>query len=91
MSTADTSSNKATESWSSWFLGRESSGVINKWNQEKCFETFNATVSKIDCINAMVQYQETAHLQRAGFGVRKINIFHHLIEVGDTLYDQNEK
>ena len=39
----------------------------------------------------MVQYQETAHLQRAIFGVRKIIIFHHIIEVGDTLYDQNEK
>ena len=39
----------------------------------------------------MVQYQETDHLQRASFGVSKINIFHQLIEVGDTLYEQNAK
>ena len=56
------------------------SRVINRSNQDKRFETFNGN-----------KYQETAHLQRASFGVRKINIFHHLIEVGDTLYDQNEK
>ena len=91
MSTADTSSNKSTESWLDWFVGRESSEVINKSNQQKLFETFNANVLKIDCIKAIVQFQETAHLQRASFGVRKINIFHHLIEVGDTLYDQNEE
>ena len=91
MSTSDTSSNKATESWLDWFVGREISEVINKSNQEKHFETFNATVSTIDFIKAMFQYQETAHLQRESFGVRKINIFHHLIKVGDTLYDQNTK
>ena len=91
MSTADNIRNKETESWLDWFVGRESSKVINKSNQEKLFENFNATVSKTDCIKAMVQYQETAHLQRESFGVRKINIFHQLIEVGDTLYNQNEK
>ena len=91
MSTEDTSRNKETESWLNWFVGRERSQVINKSNQEKKFETFNATVSKIDCIKAMVQYQEIAHLQGASFGVRKIKILHHLIEVGDTLYDQNAK
>ena len=91
MSTANTSSNKATESWLDWFVGRESSEVNNKLNQEKLFETFNVTVSKIDCIKAMVQYHETAHLQQESFGVRKINIFHHLIKVGDNLYNRNEK
>ena len=50
MSTADTSSNKPTESWLDWFVGRESREVINKSNKEKNFETFDATVSKIDCI-----------------------------------------
>ena len=55
------------------------------------FENFNATVSKIDCIKAMVHYQETARLQRASFVVRKINIFHSLIEVGYTLYEKNAK
>ena len=57
MSTADTSRNKVTESWLDWFVVRESREVINKSNQEKLFETFNATVSKIDCIKEMVQYQ----------------------------------
>ena len=35
MSTAGTSSNKATESWLDWFVGRESSKVINNYNQER--------------------------------------------------------
>ena len=91
MRTADTSSNKATESCLDCFVGRESIEVINKSNQDKRFETFNATVSKIDSIKEMVQYQETAHLQQAIFGVRKIKIFYHLIKLGDTIYDQNTK
>ena len=88
---ADTSINKATESWLGWLAGREISEVINKSNQEKRFENFNATVSKIECIKAMIHYQERTHLQQTSFGVRYIDIFHHLIEVGDNLYDQNKK
>ena len=55
MITADTSINKAIELWLDWFVGRESSEVINKSNQEKLFETFNATVSNIDRIKTMVK------------------------------------
>ena len=39
----------------------------------------------------MFQYQETADLQQASFGVRKKEIFHHLIKVRDTLYGQSAK
>ena len=91
MRAADTSSKKSKRIMVGLVVGRESSEGINKTNQEKLFETFNATVSKIDCIKAMVHYQATAHLQQASFGVMEINIFHHHIEVGDTLYDQNAK
>ena len=46
MRIADNISNKATELQLDWFVGREIRKVMNKSNQEKPLENFNATVSK---------------------------------------------
>ena len=77
MSTADNSIKKAIESWLNLFVGRESSEVINKSNQEKLFETFNATVSKIDCIKSMVLnhcFYIVDFLKQSNWKIQKVSL-----------------
>ena len=86
-----TRNNNEIKSWFDWFQSRESVTRINQSNQETLFDTFNATVSKIDCIEAVLKHNETAYIHKASFGEGSINIFHHLHAVGGTIYDPNGK
>ena len=80
-----------TKSWSDWFQSRESGLLIDQSNQERLFSTFNANVSKIDCIDAVSNHNETAFLSKASFGEGTVTVFHHLTSVGGTIYDTNAK
>ena len=92
MTSANTPSNNASiTTWLDWFQSRESGTKINQAHQEKLFTTFNSTVSKSDSIEAVIDHDETAYLQKASFGVGNITIFHHLKAVGGTIYDPNAK
>jgi hypothetical protein len=72
-------------------LNRESAKIINQSNQEKLFSTFNLTVSKSNCIEAITQHEETVFLYKVNFGTSRVNIFHHLMSVGGTIYDVTQK
>ena len=83
--------NAGSKDWLSWFNSRDSFSVINKANQEKLFATFNFSISKSDCIESISAHEETAFLQKSNFGSKKINLFHHLLSVGGTVYDSSSK
>jgi hypothetical protein len=83
------SENDKPSSWTEWFKTRKSGQDIDKSNQEALFETFNSTVSKSTCIDAVVNHDETAFLHAASFGQGNVAIFHHLIVVGRNIYDRN--
>ena len=86
---ADSSS--TPNNWVSWFNNRESAEKINKSNQEKLFSTFDASILKSDCIEAISTHIETVYLMKENFGTKRVNLFHHLIVVGGTLYDSSTK
>ena len=80
-----------TDSWLDWFKSRESGTTINQSNQEKLFSTFSSNISKIDCLNSVMQHGETSFLHKASFGERNVTIFHHLVSAGGTIYDSQGK
>lgn len=86
---SNTSSSNNT--WLAWFQSRESASLIDKSNQEKLFSTFQSTVSESECIDAILKHEETAYLQKVSFGEGRVNLFHHLIAVGGTIYDASTK
>jgi hypothetical protein len=83
--------NTSIKTWQDWFNSRGSGKIINKSNQEKLFSTFNLTISKLDCIKAIIQHEETVFLYKVNFGTNKVNMFHHLMSVGGTIYNTSPK
>ena len=77
--------------WLEWFTTRDSAQSIDKKCQEQLFSTFNVSISKSDCIETLLQHQETVFLQKTNFGSNRVNLFHHLVAIGDTIYDSAEK
>jgi hypothetical protein len=85
------SRNETDITWMEWFTTRESAVAINKQHQEKLFSTFNASISKSDCIEALMQHHETVFLNKSNFGSKRINLFHHIDAVGGTIYDEKDR
>ena len=81
--------NDKINSWMEWFQSKDSGKEIDKANQETLFETFNSSVSKSNCIDAVVNHDETAFLHVASFGRGNVAVFHHLTVVGRNIYNQN--
>ena len=81
--------NDKINSWMEWFQSKDSGKEIDKANQETLFETFNSSVSKLNCIDAVVNHDETAFLHVASFGRGNVAVFHHLTVVGRNIYNQN--
>jgi hypothetical protein len=81
--------NDKIDSWTEWFQSRESGKEIDMSNQETLFNTFNSTVSKSNCIEAVVNHDETAFLHTASFGRGNVAVFHHLTVVGQNIYNRN--
>ena len=82
-----TPDNNTTKSWLDWFQSRDSGVLIDQSNQKHLFSTFNSSVSKIDCIDAIWKHNETAFLMKASFGEGTVTFFHYLTSVGGTIYD----
>ena len=87
----NSSSSNSSNSWLSWFNSRESASAINKKNLEKLFSTFNYEISKSDCIEMLINHNETVFLNKTNFGSKNVSIFHHLVSVGGTIYDTEGK
>ena len=81
--------NNNVNSWTEWFQSRESGTEIDKSNQETLFDTFKSTVSKSNCIDAVVNHDEKAFLHAASFGKGNVAVFHHLTVVGRNIYNRN--
>ena len=79
------------DEWISWFQGRESGSAINKAHQEQLFKTFDASVSETDCLLEILKHEETVYIHKVNFGSGNVALFHHLVEVGGTLYDSGSK
>ena len=86
-----TNNNTSIDSWLDWFQSRDSYIVISQSDQEKLFMSFSPNILKINCIDAVMQHNETAFLQKASFGEMNITIFHHLVAAGGTIYDNHGK
>ena len=79
------------DNWTEWFKSRPSSSMIDKENQERLFSNVDASVSKSNCLDAILTHEETVFLHKVNFGEKKVVLFHHLVVVGDTAYDSATK
>jgi hypothetical protein len=76
--------------WLDWFQTRDSSSLINRQCQNQLFSAFNASKSAEECKQQLIAHDESAFLFVENFGTTKsINIFHHVHEVGGTIYDHS--
>ena len=75
------------KSWIDWFESRPSSDVINKGAQEQLFKVFESSVTKDDCMAAVLNHQETVFLYKENFGTGRVALFHHFTKSGGTVYD----
>ena len=89
MSTSNTltTATKAKQNWLHWFNSRPSATTINQNHQEKLFQTFDASVSNEESLKRVTKHAETCFLHKVNFGTGRVSIFHHLVEVGGTIYD----
>ena len=85
-STTTTEGDNPIDTWTKWFNSRESSTFVNKQAQEELFQAFNASVDSVECKKKLINHQEVLFLFKETFGQR-MNIFHHVIELGGTVYD----
>ena len=84
-----TTSTDKYASWADWFCARESSSVIDNSKQESLFNTFGAALSAEECKSAVKKHNDTVFI--AKLSLRSgVNMFHHFMETGGTLYDQNK-
>lgn len=88
-SNAITTATKAKQNWIQWFSTRPSATTINQSHQEKLFQTFDASVANDESLKRVVKHVETCFLHKVNFGAGRISIFHHLVEVGGTIYDSS--
>ena len=65
----------------------KSATMINKQLQDQLFTTFNTSITAEECKSQLVAHRETVFLLLKNFGNQKLNLFHHLTEIGCTLYD----
>ena len=75
-----------TDNWIKWFESRESVDLVNNEAQEELFAAFNLSIEEDECKKKLIDHQEVLFLFKEIFG-NKINVFHHIIEIGGTVYD----
>lgn len=83
--------NASHNDWLSWFESRPSATAIAKEHQKKLLATFDASISKEQCIEALLQHEETVYLQKTCFNDARVTTFHHVVVVGGTLYETSTK
>ena len=86
--TVPTTNNNRIDTWSKWFDSKESSDFVNKQAQEELFQAFNASIDSNECKKKLIDHQEVLFLFKETFG-NTLNVFHHAIELGGTVYDNN--
>ena len=89
MSTVLASTSPVVDSWLSWFQSRESFDVINKGHLEKLFQSFDHSLDKSNCLEALESHVETVFMHKSSFGSGKVVLFHHLVSVSGTFYDSS--
>ena len=72
-----------------WFDSRKSGEIINKASQEKLFKTFNHTISKDETMEKLLIHDETVFLHKSCVGSKKVVLFHHLVKIGGSIYDDS--
>jgi hypothetical protein len=77
---------KPSRDWIEWFNSRQSADFVNKQAQEELFRAFNATQDADECRRTLHDHQEVMFLFKETFE-NKMNVFHHVIELGGTVYD----
>ena len=77
-------------SWEAWLTSRQSANYVNSRAKAALFETFDASITKEDCVKKLLQYNETAFLYKQNISQCKVSILHHFQKVGGTIYDPNE-
>ena len=82
-----TKAQEGHSNWLSWFKGRKSASIIDKANQGKLQATFDSTVDAPTLLDAVLKHDEITFLQKVQLGTKKVALFHHLVEVGGTIYD----
>ena len=61
--------------------------MVNKQHQESLFKTFDNSVRKKECIEAVIQHNKTVFIHRSCVGEKKVVLFHHLTKIGGSIYD----
>lgn len=84
-------STSSNDLWLDWFISRESYEIINKGHLESLFKTFDASVDKAECIERIVQHEETVFIHKSHFGTGKVVLFHHLKSCVGNFYEDNNK
>ena len=89
--TTTTKAAAAMTSWTTWFSSRDSASTINKTRQEALLIQFDHSHTEDSTLAAVIKHDEIAFLHRIAIGSKKLAVFHHLIEIGGTLYDSGTK
>ena len=76
------------DTWTKWFDSRKSSEFVNKQAQEELFQAFDSSIDPIECKKKLIDHQEVLFLFKETFE-NTLNVFHHVIEIGGTVYDNN--
>ena len=77
-------------SWLDWFFNKESASKINNSQKAALFKTFNATKREDQIQESLLKYSEIAFIYKQNFGRNKLNIIHHISQIGGNKY-QSEK
>ena len=86
--TRSDTTNETIDNWIDWFKSRKSSDFVNKQAQDELFQAFNSSIDEIDCKKKVLDHQEVLFLFKETFGQR-LNVFHHVNQIGGTVYDRN--
>ena len=76
--------------WIDYFNAVPSSTYINKGCMKSLFKTFDATVTENEALNQGEKYSDTVFLARLSLP-SGLNLFHHFIQVGGTIYSDDKE
>ena len=82
--------NTTLSDWTEYFDALPSSTIINKGCMKNLFKTFDANVTKEEVMNRVEKHNETVFLARLSLR-SGLNVFHHFIQVGGTVYSGDKE
>ena len=86
-----TTAAQANSNWLLWFKSRDSAIQVNKQHQDTLIKTFDASIDPDTILGVVAKHEETVFLHKVNVGTSRIALFHHLTEVGGTVYDAGAK